>query len=92
MRDLLHLAACTLTLRGRLVYLLPCVAPVCVDMLHSHPLLRLVTVCEQRLSGRSGLYSRTVVVMEKVWMLALALPVVTLGGCSCARRIVVCCI
>ncbi len=66
MRDLLSLAAETLVVGGRLVYLLPCHSALIVDHLAVHPLLKLCSTSEQKLNSRSGLYSRVVVVMEKV--------------------------
>lgn len=62
MLDLMHTAAKTLTLHGRLVYLLPTPYDFSTQDLPLHPCLTLLDVCHQGLSSRHG---RRAVVMAK---------------------------
>lgn len=62
MLDLLHNAARTLVLGGKLNYLIPTILGFREDDLPQHPCLRFITMCEQQLSTRHG---RHAVVMEK---------------------------
>jgi len=60
--DLLDMAACTLKLHGRLVYLLPTTTDFSNDELPRHPCLRLVCVSEQIVRTH---FSRRLITMEK---------------------------
>lgn len=54
MLDLLHNAARTLVLHGRLTYLIPTTYDFTVDDLPKHPCLKIESICEQSLSTRHG--------------------------------------
>lgn len=62
MLDLMHSAARTLVLGGRLVYLIPTSYDFSIHDLPQHPCLEILDFCEQPLSTRHG---RHCVVMKK---------------------------
>ena len=63
MSDLLDMAARTLVMGGRLVYIIPSMSDFSVDDLPRHPCLKLVHICYQPLSLELG---RRLVAMEKI--------------------------
>lgn len=54
MLDLLHCAARSLVLKGRLVYLIPTTYDFTENDLPRHPCLAIESICEQTLSSRHG--------------------------------------